>query len=167
MSDIEEPTTTATDENNASADNGLVHKSAKGKRGTRMSKSLRAGLHVPISKINKSIANSRHTSRVSAVASVYMAAALEYVLAEIIETTGANMEAAGTHKRMTPRDVLVAIQNDPDLSRLLAGHRVLCGGPLRKVSQDLVLESDRKYKTERQSKSEDVNANNDGDSDEQ
>lgn len=50
---------------------------------------------------------------------MYLAAVLEYLTAEIIELAG---KAAQDHKKMriTPRHIMLAVKNDPELNDLLS-----------------------------------------------
>lgn len=113
----------------------------------RMTKTLKAGLVVPVAKINKRIVNARHTERVGGPTAVTIAATVEYILEEIIGLAADNVRSGGKYKRIRPRDVVLSIRSDADLARLFASHRILSGDKLKSSADDFTLEADRKYKS--------------------
>jgi len=110
------------------------------------SKASKAGLLFPVPKINKRLQQSKWTDRIGGTASVCVAAICEYIAREIVEASGKTCADGGKHKRMTPRDVILAIRNDPDLNRVFAGHKVLTGDKLRNISEEITLDADKRYK---------------------
>jgi len=84
--------------------------SGKGKGGrgkkdvakTKKSGSVKAGLQFPVGRIGSLLKKGRYAKRVGGAAPVYMAAVLEYLVAEILELAG---NAARDHKkqRILPR----------------------------------------------------------------
>ena len=110
------------------------------------SKASKAGLVFPIPKINKRMARSGWTERVGGTAPVWLSAICEYMAREIVEAAGKTCTDGGKHKRITPRDVILAIDNDPELNRVFAGHKALVGDKLKGVTDEIALESDKRYK---------------------
>ena len=96
-----------------------------------MSRSEKAGLTMPISKLNRHLRESGRTKRVGAGAPVYLAAVLEYAAAEILELSGAEL---GKRKRITPQDLMKAIRNDEELNQLLGGCSVFTSDRIKNVS---------------------------------
>ena len=86
------------------------------------SRSEKAGLLMPVSKLNRHLRESGRSKRVGAGAPVYLAAILEYAAAEMLELAGNEL---GKRKRITPQDLMKAIRADEELNKLLAGARRL------------------------------------------
>jgi len=79
----------------------------------------------------------RYSKRVGASAACYMAAVLEYVVAEIIEVSS---DVADEHKKhaLTPRHVQIAIRNDEELSKLFANCTINLGGSAQHIDKRLL-----------------------------
>ena len=67
-----------------------------------------------------------------------LSAALEYVVAEILECAG-NQCVANKRKRVNPQDVSRAIRNDMELSRLLGNAAVFSGDKLADITKAVTL----------------------------
>ena len=84
-----------------------------------VSSSARAGITFPVARCNRMLKQGRYAQRVGGAAGAYMAAALEYVCAEILELAGD--EAAKKHQKLLkPRHLGRAVQGDAELGKLLA-----------------------------------------------
>ena len=103
---------------------------AHGKKGP--SRSKRAGLQFPVSRIHRFMRKSNLAGRIGAGAPVYLAAVLEYLSAEVLELAG-NAARDNKKTRIIPRHLLLAIRNDDELNRLLAGVTVAQGGVLPNI----------------------------------
>lgn len=116
---------------------------AKAKSGEKakkkaVSKSAKAGLTFPISRINRSLKTRAGTKRVGGTAPVFLTAVAEYVAAEILDIAGQHTKAAKpARKRIMPEDVSLAIHADRELARLCCGFAVYSGDALREVSHSL------------------------------
>lgn len=102
----------------------------KGKR-----KEALCGLQFPIARVGGMLRNHLHT-RIGETAPVYLTGVLEYLVAEILEL-GGNMARAYKKVRITPRHLLMAIQNDEEL-RTLTKHCTIPGGEVPDIHQKLV-----------------------------
>lgn len=111
------------------------------------SKASKAGLIFPVPKINKRMQKSKWTDRVGGTAPIWTAAVCEYIAREIVEAAGKTCQEGGKHKRITPRDVILAIRNDPDLNRIFASHKSLVGDKIKGVVEEMTLEQDKRYKS--------------------
>ncbi|BGP31841.1 hypothetical protein JCM10296v2_003618 [Rhodotorula toruloides] len=106
------------------AGTGGKGKSAKGEGDKKHSRSAKAGLQFPVGRIHRLLKKGHYAQRIGAGAPVYLAAVLEYLAAEILELAG-NAARDNKKTRISPRHLQLAIRNDEELDRLLAGGGVL------------------------------------------
>ena len=109
----------------------------KGGRGKKagakaQSRSSRAGLQFPVGRISRFLRKGRYAARVGAGAPVYLAAVMEYLAAEILELAG-NAARDNKRQRIVPRHIQLAIRNDEELNKLLAGVTIASGGVLPNI----------------------------------
>ena len=109
----------------------------KGKaKGTKSkSRSSRAGLQ--FGRIHRLLRKGNYGERVGAGAPVYLAAVLEYLSAEILELAG-NAARDNKKSRIIPRDLQLAVRNDEELNKLLAGVTIAQGGVLPNIQAVLL-----------------------------
>ena len=103
----------------------------KAKAGAK-SRSARAGLQFPVGRVARHMKNARVASRIGAGAPVYLAAVLEYLTAEILELAG-NAARDNKKTRIVPRHLQLAVRNDEELNKLLAGVTIASGGVLPNI----------------------------------
>ena len=72
------------------------------------------------------------SERIGAGAPVYLAAVLEYLAAEVLELAG-NAARDNKKTRIVPRHIQLAVRNDEELSKLLAGVTIAEGGVLPNI----------------------------------
>ena len=76
-------------------------KKSSGKKGAKgTSQSKRAGLIFPVGRIASQLRKGRYAARVSSSAAVYLAAVLEYTVAEILELSAKAVLQHGKMKRI-------------------------------------------------------------------
>ncbi|CAN0881514.1 Probable histone H2A.4 [Linum grandiflorum] len=75
--------------------------------------------------------------RIGTGAPVYLAAVLEYLAAEVLELAG-NAARDNKKSRIIPRHVLLAVRNDEELGKLLAGVTIAHGGVLPNINPVLL-----------------------------
>ena len=112
----------------------------------KKSRTVRAGLQFPVGRIHRYLRKGNYAKRVGSGAPVYLAAVMEYLTAEILELAG-NAARDNKKKRIIPRHLQLAIRNDEELNKLLAGVTIAQGGVVpnihsvllpKKSSQDAV-----------------------------
>ena len=87
----------------------------------------------------------KYASRIGAGAPVYLAAVLEYLAAEILELAG-NAARDNKKSRIIPRHVQLAVRNDEELNKLLAGVTIASGGVLPNIHSVLLPKKSKKEK---------------------
>ncbi|ERN10168.1 hypothetical protein AMTRI_Chr08g163400 [Amborella trichopoda] len=111
------------------------------------SKSVKAGLQFPVGRITRYLKKGRYSQRVGIGAPVYLAAVLEYLAAEVLELAG-NAARDNKKSRIIPRHVLLAVRNDDELGKLLAGVTIPHGGVLPNINPVLLPKRSHKPETQ-------------------
>jgi len=81
----------------------------------RRSKSQRAGLTFNVARIARKIRKERVAPRTTVAAAVYLAATVEYLVAELVELSTIKAKE-GKRRRIRPRDVMLACRADSELN---------------------------------------------------
>merc|ERR1712066_650396 len=119
----------------------LFKMSGRGKGGKvknkSKSRSSRAGLQFPVGRIHRLLRKGNYAERVGAGAPVYLAAVMEYLAAEVLELAG-NAARYNKKTRIIPRHLQLAIRNDEELNKLLAGVTIAQGGVLPNIQAVLL-----------------------------
>ncbi|XP_077386722.1 histone H2A-like [Festucalex cinctus] len=102
-----------------------------------VSRSERAGVIFPVSRIHRFLKKGNYAKRLGNGAAVYLAGVLEYLSAEILELA-ANACQANKKRRISPRHILLAVKNDEELSQLLAGVTFAEGGVIPNIHTTLL-----------------------------
>merc|ERR1711977_637522 len=115
----------------------------KAKNNKSTSRSAKAGLNFPVGRIARFLRKGRYADRVGAGAPVYLAAALEYLTAEVLELSG---NAAKSYKksRIVPRCIFLAIKEDTELDQLLSSTVIATGGVKEHIEPFLVKKKGKK-----------------------
>jgi histone H2A len=106
---------------------------------SKQSSSAKAGILLPVCKLNKNLKVSRRSNRVSASAPVVLGAALEYVLGEMLEA-GVSRAVKSKRKRVTAEDLMSGIRSDVDLHRVMGGAAFFAGPHLKGVHACVTLQ---------------------------
>lgn len=101
------------------------------------SRSSRAGIQFPVGRIHRLLKKGGHGERIGNGSPVYLAAVLEYLVAEILELSG-NAARDNKKSRIIPRHIQLAVRNDDELSNLLKGVTVAQGGVLPNIEAVLI-----------------------------
>merc|ERR1712130_956208 len=83
---------------------GKGGKGGKGKSGKQVSRSAKAGLQFPVGRLARYLKKGGYSKRVGGAAPVYMAAVLEYIVAEVLELAG-NAAKDNKKMRIIPRHI--------------------------------------------------------------
>ncbi|XP_037454281.1 histone H2A.1-like [Triticum dicoccoides] len=108
-----------------------------GDRKKAVTRSVKAGLQFPVGRIGRYLKKGRYAQRVGSGAPVYLAAVLEYLAAEVLELAG-NAAKDNKKTRIIPRHLLLAVRNDQELGRLLAGVTIAHGGVIPNIKSVLL-----------------------------
>lgn len=111
-----------------------------------MSRSFRAGLIFPVGRTHRALRKGNYASRIGAGAPVFLAAVLEYLLAELLEIAG-NVAADQNKKRIVPRHITLAIKSDQELDELLS-HVIISEGGVQPHINPILLPKSTKKKDE-------------------
>ena len=107
-------------------------KRGKGKSGKQVSRSARAGLQFPVGRLARYLKEGGYAKRVGGAAPVYMAAVLEYIVAEVLELAG-NAAKDNKKLRIIPRHIQLAVKNDEELNKYLGRATIASGGVLPNI----------------------------------
>ena len=108
-----------------------------GKSGKSVSRSSRAGLQFPVGRLARYLKEGGYASRIGGAAPVYMAAVLEYIVAEVLELAG-NAAKDNKKMRIIPRHIQLAVRNDDELSAFFGNAIIASGGVLPNINAALM-----------------------------
>ncbi|XBH98056.1 hypothetical protein VPH35_127628 [Triticum aestivum] len=133
----------------AKAKKGAAGRKAGGPRKKSVSRSVKARLQFPVGRIGRLVFNfmktmigrylkkGRYAQRIGTGAPVYLSAVLEYLAVEVLELAG-NAAKDNKKSRIIPRHLLLAVRNDEELGKLLAGVTIAHGGVVPKINPVLL-----------------------------
>uniref|UniRef100_A0A0K0DMC3 Histone H2A n=1 Tax=Angiostrongylus cantonensis TaxID=6313 RepID=A0A0K0DMC3_ANGCA len=110
-------------------------KGGKAKSGGKSkSWSARAGLQLPVGRLQRMLHKGNCAGRVGGGIAVYLTAVLEYLAAEVSELAG-NAARDNKMTRINPRHLQLAVRNDEEINKLLSGVTIAQGGffPISKL----------------------------------
>lgn len=102
---------------------------AKGKatKSRQSSRSARAGLTFPVGRIARLLKKGRYSDRVGVGAPVYLAAILEYLVAEILEVS-VMVCRQKKKSRIVPRFIYLGLKEDDEFKKLFASSIITNSG---------------------------------------
>uniref|UniRef100_A0ACD5TPZ6 Uncharacterized protein n=1 Tax=Avena sativa TaxID=4498 RepID=A0ACD5TPZ6_AVESA len=106
-------------------------------RKKQVSRSVKAVLHFPVGQIGRYLKEGRYSQRIGFRASIYLAAVLEYLTAEVLELAG---QAAKESKkiRIISRHVMLGVMRNKELSKQLVGVTIVHSGVLPSIHESLL-----------------------------
>ncbi|CAN6457944.1 unnamed protein product [Victoria cruziana] len=102
------------------------------------SRSTKAGLHFSVGRIARLLKAGKYAERVGAGAPVYLAAVLEYMVAEVLVLAG-NAARDNKKTRIVPHHIQLAVRSDEELNRLLGDVTIANGGVMPNIHKLLLL----------------------------
>lgn len=90
-----------------------------------------------VGRIERNLRQGGYAKRISTTSAVYMAGALEYLCAEILELAG-DASKQNNRVRITPRHIMLAIQNDAELKELLRNVQIPEAGVMPHIHPSLL-----------------------------
>ncbi len=125
---------------------GKRGKGGKGKgKGKHQSRSAKAGLQFPVGRLARYLKKGGYSKRVGGAAPVYMAAVLEYIVAEVLELAG-NAAKDNKKMRIIPRHIQLAVRNDDEWNQFFRNEIIASGGVLTNINAALLPEKKGKKK---------------------
>ncbi|KAM9319350.1 histone H2A-like [Gastrophryne carolinensis] len=116
---------------------GRGKKVTKAAAAGKSSRSAKAGLQFPVGRIHRFLRKGNYAERIGSGASIYLAAALEYLCAEVLELSG-NAARDNKKSRILPRHIQLAVRNDEELVKLFDGVTIADGGVLPNIQAILL-----------------------------
>lgn len=89
----------------------------RGRRKPKTSRSCRAGLIFPVSRIDRFLRKGDYAERIGSGASVYMAAVLQYLTYDLVDIAG-NIAIGSRRRRIAPGHLHQAVSGDSELQLL-------------------------------------------------
>ena len=89
--------------------------------------SKKSGLQFPVARIHAALKKGRYGDHINKMASVYMTAVIEYLVAEVLELAGGQAKDY-SKTRITPRHIQLAVRSDLELNDLLKDVTIINGG---------------------------------------
>ena len=101
-----------------------------------------------MSRVHRFLHQRKYTEHIAAGAPVYLAAVLEYLVAEILELSG-NAAREIKRRRINPRSIQLAVRSDEELNQLLPKVIIPNSGVLPHIHAVLLKKPARKYSKRR------------------
>ncbi|NXB03167.1 H2A2 protein, partial [Cnemophilus loriae] len=104
---------------------------------SKRSKSAKAGLQFPVGRVYRHLRRGKYADRIGSGAAIYLAAVMEYVVAEVLELAG-NAARENKKTRILPRHIQLAVRNDDELNKLFACVTIPQGGVMPNILSQLL-----------------------------
>ncbi|RGB43383.1 histone H2A [Rhizophagus diaphanus] len=97
----------------------------------------KAGIIFPVGRIHRYLRRRNYATRIGPVASVYLSAVIEYLVAEVLDFAG-KIAHDERKVRIIPRHIQLAIRNDEELDKLFNQVTVAQGGVMPNIHKSLL-----------------------------
>ncbi|KAK0497195.1 histone-fold-containing protein [Armillaria luteobubalina] len=124
-------------EGNGGKSRGKTGKTLVPPVGKRFTRSYRAGLQFSVTRFHRKLRSNNGGKRIATGAPVYLAAVIEYLVAEIVELAG-NVAKDNKKRRIIPRHLQLAIRHDDELLQLLGNVVIAEGGVIPYIHPQLL-----------------------------
>lgn len=118
-----------------------------------MTKSAKAGIVFPVVRIRNNLKAGRYAKIIQTGSSVYLAAVLEYLVAEVLELSG-NAARDNKRHRVIPRHITLAVRSDSELNKLFQSVTIVQGGVLPNIHEVLLPQKSKKHASQKISSEE-------------
>ena len=98
---------------------------AKGQKAVSMKE--KTGVTFPIARVFRLLKKDRLNQRIAKSSAIVMTAVMEYITSEILELAG-NVAVDAHKKRIVPRHISLALQQDDELAKMVSGCIIHEGG---------------------------------------
>ena len=102
-----------------------------------ISLSKKAGTNFPVGKFVRMLKDGHYQSRISITSAAYLAGVIEYLVAEILETSGNICEEAGK-KTLAPKHINLGMRMDEEIMKLMHSTTVMQGGCIPEINEALL-----------------------------
>jgi histone H2A len=123
---------------------GAAEESGEKDERSRQSRQSRAGLLLPVGRIQTRLREKRLFARLGDEAAVQLTGVLEYLVSEVL-TAGAEVAAQRKRRRISSRFVARGVARDEDLSSMLGGTRISGGGVVDELPPSVAAEHTRPH----------------------
>ncbi|OZC07393.1 core histone H2A/H2B/H3/H4 [Onchocerca flexuosa] len=106
------------------------------KRRPKKSRSAKSGLVFPVGRVHRKLREGNYADRIGAASPIYLAAVIEYLIAEILNAAG-NVAKDNNKARIDPRHIQIAIRTDDELNKFLSDVTISEGGVLPNIPDAL------------------------------
>ena len=109
----------------------------------RVARTIKAGLIFPVGRVHRQMRRNYHGQRISSEAPVYLAGVMQYLVTEFL-ISAVEATRANDRKRITPRFIQLARQNDMDFEKMWENVTIPSAGVTVNIHKELLVGRPRK-----------------------
>uniref|UniRef100_A0A8C5ULG6 Histone H2A n=1 Tax=Malurus cyaneus samueli TaxID=2593467 RepID=A0A8C5ULG6_9PASS len=88
------------------------------------SRKAKAGLQFSVGRVHRLLRRGQYANRIGSAAAIFLAAVMEYMVAEVLELAG-NAAHENKKMRIMPRHIQLAVRSDDELNKFFKGSTLL------------------------------------------